>query len=155
MSLTAIIILIVIGVLLMLVEFLVLPGTNVAGIIGIVLIIGGIFYAYKDVGLPQANFVLFGTLILVVGSIVLALRSDTWKKMSLNNSIGSKVETIAPDSVKPGDQGRTLTRMAPVGKALVNDIEMEARSRHEFLDPNTLIEVLEVIGNQIIVKPIE
>ena len=48
MSLTAIIILIVVGLLLVLIEFFVLPGTNVAGIIGILLVVGAIFFSYRD-----------------------------------------------------------------------------------------------------------
>ncbi len=155
MTLTAVVILILIGILLMLIEFLVLPGTNIAGIVGIVLIVGGIYFSYKDVGTPQSHYVLFGTLVLVVGSIVVALRSDTWSKMALNTSIDSKVENIVAGAVKPGDQGKTISRLAPVGKALVNNEQYEAKSHHMFLDPNTPIEVLEVNGNQIIVKPIE
>jgi membrane-bound ClpP family serine protease len=155
MTLTAVVILILIGVLLMLIEFLVLPGTNIAGIVGIVLIVGGIYFSYKDVGVPQAHFVLVGTFILVVGSIVLALRSDTWSKLSLKTSINSKVENIEPNSVKPGDVGKTISRLAPVGKVLVNNEVCEAKSGHQFLDPNVPVIVVKVKGNQIVVKPIE
>ncbi len=155
MSLTAVILLILIGLALILVEFLVLPGTNIAGIVGILLLIGGIYFSYKDIGVPTAHFVLGATLLLMVGSIVLALRSKTWNKLSLNESIDGKVENILAGSVKPGDRGETLTRLAPMGSVLVNEQSFEARAGHHFLDPHTPVEVVKIEGNVLEVKPIE
>ena len=155
MSLTAVIILIAIGLLLILIEFLVLPGTNISGIIGILLIIGGIYFAYKDIGVPIANYVLVGSLLVMIGSLILALRSNTWNRVSLNTSIDSKVENTETQFVQPGDKGMAVTRLAPIGTVVVNDKSFEGKSGHKFIDPNTPIEVITVNGNQLIVKPIE
>lgn len=153
MTLTAILILIFLGVLLILIEFLILPGTNIAGIIGLLLIIGGIYFGYKDIGAPIAHYILFGSFLFMISSITLALRSSTWKKASLTTSIDSKVTTIIADSVKIGDIGETVTRLAPVGKVRVNNQVIEAKSNHLFLDPNTEVIVTKIEGNQIEVKP--
>ncbi len=155
MTLTTIIILIVLGLLLILVEFLLLPGTHVAGIIGIVLILAAIIFGYKTLDRYVAHMVLTGTFVLMVGSITLSLRSKTWKKLALTDTIDSKVITVDPNTVKSGDMGKTITRLAPVGKVLIHNQSYEARSGHLFLDPNTPVEVVSVEGNQIIVKPIE
>ncbi len=69
MSLTAVIILIIVGLLLVLVEFFILPGTNVAGIIGIILIIGAVYFSYRDLGTPLAHYILAGSILLMVGSV--------------------------------------------------------------------------------------
>jgi len=155
MSLTAILVLIILGVLLILVEFLILPGTNFAGIIGLLLMIGGIYFGYKDIGTPIAHFILGGSFLFMIGAITLALRSDTWKKISLNTSIEGKVLNIEDNTINPGDMGETVTRLAPMGKVRVNNLVVEAKSSHHFLDPHTPIEVIRVSGNQIEVKPIE
>lgn len=155
MTLTAILILIFLGVLLILVEFLILPGTNIAGIIGLLLIIGGIYFGYKDIGTPIAHYILFGSLTFMVVSIVFALRSETWKKASLKTSIDSKVTNIIENSIEVGDEGETVTRLAPIGKARIKDQVVEAKSNHLFLDPHTPITVTGVHGNQIEVKPKE
>ncbi len=153
MTLTAILVLIFIGIILILVEFLVLPGTNIAGIIGLLLIIGGIYFSYKDLNTIVAHFILGGTFLFMIAAITFAIRSNTWQKLSLNTSIDSKVENIKKDTVAVGDKGITITRLAPIGKAMVNEIAFEAKSNHKFLDPNTPIEVINIMGNQIIVKP--
>lgn len=155
MSLTAVIVLIAIGFLLIFIEFLVLPGTNIAGVLGIVMIIGGIIFAYRDVGAPMAHYVLVGALLFMILAIVFMLRSNTWHKMSLNTAIDSKVENTDTQFVKKGDQGIAVTRLAPIGKVMVNDHTFEGKSGHKFIDPNTPIEVVKVDGNQLIVKPIE
>lgn len=155
MSLTAVIILIAIGLVLIFIEFLVLPGTNVAGILGIVMIIGGIIFAYRDVGVPVAHYVLFGSLVFMILAIVIMLRSKTWSKMALNTVVDGTVKNADTQFVKPGDQGISLTRLAPIGKVQVNDKAFEGKSGHKFINPNTPIEVISVDGNQLIVKPIE
>lgn len=155
MSLTAILVLIFLGVLLILIEFLVLPGTNVAGIIGLLLIISGIYFGYKDLGTPTAHYILGGAFLFMTGAITWALRSDTWKKVSLNTSIDGQVKNIEDNTINIGDIGETVTRLAPMGKVRVNELVVEAKSNHKFLDPHTAVEVTRLSGNQIEVKPIE
>lgn len=155
MTLTAILILIAVGLLLILIEFLVLPGTNIAGILGIIMIIAGIYFGYRDIGPPVANYILAGSLVFMAGSITYVLRSKTWQKLSLNSSIDGKFENVETLTVKPGDQGKSMTRLNPIGTVMVNEKTFEGKSGHKFIDPNTPIEVIKVIGNQLLVKPIE
>jgi membrane-bound ClpP family serine protease len=155
MSLTAVIILIIVGLLLVLVEFFILPGTNIAGIIGIILIIGAVYFSYRDLGTPIAHYILAGSVLLMAGSIFGALRSNTWSKLSLTSTIDGKMVNVEPNQVAPGDKGITLTRLNPMGKVMINSVVFEGSSRHHFIDQNTPIEVIKVSGNQIIVKPIE
>ena len=153
MSLTAIIILLFLGLILILFEFLVLPGTNISGIIGIVLILAGIYFGYKYLGATKGHIILISTFIVMVVTMILILRSNTWKSMSLKTTINSKVENIEIKNIKTGDKGKSLTRLAPIGTVLVNDKTFEGMSGHKFIDPNTPIEVIKIEGNQLIVKP--
>ncbi len=155
MSLTAIIILILVGMLLLLLEVFVLPGTNVAGIFGLLFIIGAIFYSYRDLGTPIAHFVLVGSLLLTSGSVLLGLRSNTWKRLSLKTTIDSKMANMEPNEVAVGEKGITITRMNPMGRILINNKSFEAKSSHRFIDQERPIEVVKIEGNQIIVKLIE
>jgi len=153
MSLTAIIILLFLGLILILFEFLVLPGTNISGIIGIVLILAGIYFGYEYLGATKGHIILISTFIVMVVTMILILRSNTWKSMSLKTTINSKVENIEIKNIKTGDKGKSLTRLAPIGTVLVNDKTFEGMSGHKFIDPNTPIEVIKIEGNQLIVKP--
>jgi len=154
MSLTAIIILLLLGLILLVFEFLVLPGTHISGIIGIMLILASIFYGYRDLGTPAGHYLLLVTFIAIIGTIVIVLRSNTWQRIALKTTISSKVENTETQFIKPGDIGKTLTRLGPVGMVMVNDMTFEAKSGHKFIDPNTSVEVVKVEGNQLVVKPI-
>jgi membrane-bound ClpP family serine protease len=52
----------------------------------------------------------------------------------------------------PGDEGLTLSRLAPIGKARINGITVEAKSMDELIDENTPVEVIRVDGYNVIVK---
>ena len=56
------------------------------------------------------------------------------------------------DKVKPGDTGQTTTRLAPVGKALINSHEFEVTSISDLIERGAAIEVVEVSKNKITVK---
>ena len=73
--------------------------------------------------------------------------------MGLRANIESRNEPFDTQKIKPGDIGKTITRLAPMGKALVNDITCEAKSTGTFINENTEIEVIKVLNTQIIVKP--
>jgi membrane-bound ClpP family serine protease len=155
MGLSAIVGLILLGLLLLVLEFLVLPGTNVAGILGIVLIIAAIYYGYKSLGVPAGHFVLVGSLVAMIFTTVLILRSKTWRKISLDTSIDSKVEDLGIKNIKIGDTGKAVSRLAPIGMVEINNTVVEGKSGHKFIDPDTFVEVINISRNQVIVKPIE
>lgn len=155
MSILGIVLLILLGVLLFLVEFLIIPGVTVAGIGGAVLLGVAVFVSYRTHGTTVGNYTLLSVLLISVLSLVMALRSKTWRRFMLKTNIDSKVEVgLEEQKIKPGDSGITMTRLAPVGMVTVNNMTIEGKSIGGFLDPNTKIEVVKVLGTQVIVKPI-
>jgi len=153
MSIIAIIFLILLGIVLFLIEFLLIPGVTIAGIGGALLMGGGVYMAYKVYGNTVGNYTLLGTLLFIFLTIYFSLKSRTWKKFMLNSKIEGKARTISEDVIKKGDVGKTITRLAPIGKALVSGITIEAKSTGQFIDENTDIEVVKVLKSNIIVKP--
>jgi membrane-bound ClpP family serine protease len=155
MSILAIILLIVLGIFLFVVEFLLVPGVTIAGIGGAIIMAVAVYSAYKTHGAAAGNYALIATLVLSVGGFAYALRAKTWKKLALSKNIEGKVEVgLENDTVKVGDRGEALTRMAPIGKVMINNIIVEGKSQQGFLDQNTSVEVIKVLNTQIIVKPI-
>ncbi|MDP4187451.1 MAG: NfeD family protein [Bacteroidota bacterium] len=153
MSVISIVLLIILGIFLLLVEFFIIPGINVAGIGGVLLIIGGIFMTYQLHGPVTGTYVLAGSLILTLIILYFALRSSTWKKLMLHTEIDGKVNTIEKNEIKPGDKGYALTRLAPIGRVQIKDIDAEGKSIAGFIDENTEVIVVKITGSQIIVKP--
>lgn len=152
---TFIIILILVGILMLLLEILVIPGSGVAGIIGFGLMIAGIWMAYSREGTQAGHITLAITLGVNLIGLLLALRSKTWKKAMLSTAIDSKVRTIDPTQLNVGDKGKTISRCAPMGKATFNNKFFEVSAQSEFIDEDVEIEILRINGNKIIVKQIK
>ncbi len=147
-----IITLIVTGVIFLLLEILVVPGATVVGIAGVGMITGGIYLSYSHFDLQTGNLTLAASMVFIIVSIGLALKSKTWKKAMLNDEVRSKVNIINQDTIKKEDEGLTISRLNPMGKALINNEYYEVSSKDNFIDENTPIVVTKVDGNKIIVK---
>lgn len=154
MIIAAIILLIILGIVLLILEFFVIPGATVVGIGGFLSISGGIYMSYINYGTTAGNLTAIGAVLAFIVSIVLAFKSGTWRKMSLSDEITSKVNTEV-DFLKPGDKGITVSRLAPMGKIMINDVYYEAKSESGFIDHNIAIIVSKIINKQAIVAPVD
>jgi len=156
MSLGLIIFLIILGLLLFIVEFMLIPGVTIAGIGGAVCLITAIVFSFVSFGTGPGLLILGITVIIMVILTVLMLKAGTWKKFALKTSIDSKVDNVGASEgrVKPGDRGVTVTRLVPGGKVLVNGEYFEAKSIDILIDPRQEIEVVKIDDNKLIVKPI-
>ncbi len=143
---------IVIGLLFLVLEILVIPGVGIAGVIGFILIAVGVWQAYAGHGMVAGHLTLGGTVVLSILTLVLSIRSKTWKRIALSTSIDSKVNVIDTEKIRPGDSGRTVSRLAPMGKAMINGEFFEVSTNGDFIDQQTEIEVVKIEYNKIIVK---
>ncbi len=152
MSWILILTIIVIGLALLLLEILVVPGTTIVGLVGLAMLAFGVLSTYTSFGTTAGTLVLIGTLVFSVTALVLALKSETWKKAMLGSEMNGRVNTIEENKVQAGDEGITISRLNPMGKALINEEYYEVTSRDNLIDQNTPIVVSKVDGNKIIVK---
>ena len=155
MSVALIIVLIVIGLALLVVEVVVLPGITVSGIAGVLLIGCSIFLTFKWFGSTAGIYVLIGTSILFIIFLIYALRAKTWDRLSLHSEIDSKVNVVDTNDIKFGDKGTTVSRLAPIGKILIHGKIMEGKSEFGLIDENKEIEVVQVNESTIIVQEIK
>lgn len=153
MSLLAILLLVLIGVLLVLLEIFVVPGITVAGIGGLALLIASVYFAYDSFGTTTGHAVLLGIVLLVIILFTLAFKSSTWDRIMLKTQIDSDTDTHKKDVFKVGEKGIAVTRLAPMGRVEVHGIEIEAQSTGIYIDPETEIEIVKVLKNKLIVKP--
>jgi len=143
---TVIIILIVLGILLFVIEFLLVPCVTVAGIGGLVLTVFGVYKAFNDFGSTAGAWVLIGTIVLSVFVIAMSLRARTWNRLMLKTNIKGTVDKdLTEEQVKMGDLGTALTRLAPMGKIVVNDLVREAKSTEGYIDEHSEIEIVWIV----------
>jgi len=152
MTLTAIILLVILGVVLLLLEVLVLPG-GIVGIIGFAIIVLSIYLAYgKDN--TTGHIVLASSVAVSVGLVYLSLRARTWDRLALNSNVESKSPAIDQDSIQVGDSGKAISRIAPRGTAKINGQLVEVTSLGDLIDEATELEVIKVEGTKIVVNPL-
>jgi len=152
MSLTLIIILIVAGLLFLLLEVMVIPGTTVVGVAGFALIAFSVWESYHTFGTPIGHFVLLGTIFFTILTIYLSLKSKTWNKIMLKTEVDGRVNEIDTNNIKVGDSGVSVSRLAPSGKALFNNEYYEVHTNGEFIDQETNILVTHFLDNKLFVK---
>lgn len=152
MSWLLIAVFIILGLSFLVLEILVIPGVGFAGVVGFVLITIAIWLTYSHFGSTAGHLVLAGTFILTFLTLVLSLRSKTWKNISLRDAINSRVNVVEAGRVNAGDEGVTSSRLAPMGKALINGEFYEVSTTGAFIDQKTKVIVEKIDNNKIFVK---
>lgn len=151
MSWLLIIILICLGVVFLLLEVLVIPGTTVAGIVGFAMIFVGLWQAYASKGIMEGHITLGLTIVITAVTLYFSFKAGTWKRMALKTSIDSRMDQLEGIIIKEGDSGNTVSRLAPSGKALINNEIVEVHTFGEFIDQEVEISVISVKDNKIFV----
>lgn len=151
-----IITLIAIGLLLIAIEVLIIPGIGIAGILGVLSLIGAVFISFSMYGATTGLIILGAIIFILIIFTWIILRSDTWKKLTLNDSIKSRVNTtIEENSLVIGDTGIVTARLSPIGKARFNSTEAEVKSIEGIINSGEKIKIIKIEDNTIIVKQID
>lgn len=151
-----IIILIAVGLLLLLVETLLIPGFAVTGILGIASLGAACYLAFTRLGTTAGIIVTVVCILLAAALLVWVLRSSTWKKATLNTNIDAKVDVNADKKgIEIGSKGIAETRLAPMGMVRFEDgTKAEVSSADGFIDPGCQVVVSSMEGEKIFIKKI-
>lgn len=143
--------LILLGIGLLVVEFVLLPGITIAGIAGFLAMVAGVFFAYRDLGAATGHLTLVGTLVVNTFVVIRVFRAQTWKKVGVISEINSKVNVLKTD-IKVGDLGESISRIAPAGKAMIGENIIEVHSEDGFIDQHENIIVAHIKNNKVFIK---
>lgn len=153
MSLTLLILLlIVVALLLFAIEALVTPGFGVAGILATLCIIAADILVYIEYG----GAATLAAVLVSVAAVLLFFRwlahSKTLDRISLHATISSISATPEQLSIRPGDEGVALTRLALIGNAEIGGKTVEVKSADGFINEGTPIIVTAVSEALILVR---
>lgn len=146
--------LIFLGILLILIELLLIPGVGVAGILGLAALVAAPYYAFVHIGTKTGIIVTLIILALIALSIIYILRAKTWKKFETHTVIDSRLNEET-EHLSAGQTGKAITRIAPMGTARFEEISCEVKSENNsMIDAGTELEITRIEDKKIYVKPI-
>lgn len=161
------------GVLMLLLEIFVIPGFGFVGVFGIVFIAAGLFgmlirNAPDELPWPRGpqGWDLFiqgasGMILGIIGTVLAGMaitrylpESRLFRGLVLKPAGGIIEEPISSTTpaAAVGSQGQTLTDLRPAGTARFGDKVLDVVSRGEYIAKGCGIEIIEVLGNRIVVK---
>ncbi len=146
-----IVFLVVVAILLLLLEIFLLPGITIASVGGFLFAIGGVIYAYS-VSEMVGHITLISSVVAFGLAFFWLLRSKSFNRVALKTDIDSKLTSSRELGIEPGDEGITLSRLAPIGKASIKGITVEAKSTGEFIDEEFPVVVIRVDGYNVLVE---
>ena len=155
-----------VGVLLLLVEVLLIPGFGLAGLSGIGILLWGLYELLLPdvpVGHEIHSMVLTGFTIGIIGGIIgfillfkLMTKTEFWQKLTSPNvqekekgyssSIGLEDLT--------GEEGITDTDLRPSGWVNVGDQRIFVVTEGSYINKNEKVKILSVDGNRVVVRKI-
>jgi membrane-bound ClpP family serine protease len=151
---TIIILLLLIGLALIIIEVIFIPGTTVIGLIGVVFSIVGIVISYKNFGNEVGFYILLGVVATTAIALFYSFRSGMWTKFSLKSSIKSKVNEGLMNALQVGDEGKAISSLKPMGKVQFLSGQFEVKTLGDYVDVGTTVKIVHVEPSQIIVKPL-
>lgn len=143
--------LLVAGAVLLLLET-VLPGL-IAGILGLLCLIGGVIQAYVVFGAEIGNYVLAGVVVaLMIGTFlwVKYLPTSRAGRIFASKSIGGNVNAERPELLH--QSGTTLTTLRPCGTALIGGRRIDVVTEGSFIEPHTPVKVVAIEGLRVVVR---
>ncbi len=156
-----------VGVVLLFIEIMLIPGFGIAGISGIVIILWGLYALLLPdvpVGQEVQSMAITGLTIGIVGGIIgvillfrLMTKTKFWKKLSspavqsiaegYNSSIG--LEKLV------GTKGVTETDLRPSGWIHCGEKRIFVVTEGSYIDKDAKVKILSVDGNRVVVREIE
>ncbi len=152
MEILIVIFLFVVCAVLMSVELFIIPGTSVAGIAAGCCLVAANYVTFSWYGITTGVWVTAASIVACCLLGYWMTHSKTLDKYSLQKSIDSTAATQEQLSVRPGDEGVAVTRLALIGNADIGGRLVEVKSADGFLDEGTPVVVVRVEDARITVK---
>ena len=150
MDIILVITFIVLGIVFSVLEIFFLPGVSIGGIVGTLFTGAGIWYAFAKLGVTAGWIVVAVSVLVLLFVIVYFIKGKPLDKMALDKELETN-NFYDMSKVAVGDTGVTLSRLAPMGKVLINGEEYEAKFCEGFLDRGVDVVVIDIDGNVLLV----
>jgi membrane-bound serine protease (ClpP class) len=160
--------LIALGLLLLGLEIVVIPGFGVVGMLGIIALGAGLFLSFlgqypTPADLWRTGTMLFISLVVVAlgtaGMVLLLPATPFWMRLRLGTRLVQQPEEAplqesCPLAPELGLEGVTLTPLRPSGIGLFEGKRLDILSEGDYLPADTPVKIIHVEGNRLVVRSI-
>lgn len=142
------------GVLIIIAEIF-LPSGGLLSLMAVGLFGYSLFIVFHDISTMAGTYFVLADLfiipILVAVGLKIVARSPATLRETLSSANGVVSQSPELDNFL-GGSGKSVTPLHPGGTAIINDQRVDVVSRGEYIDKDKDLVVVEVTGNQIIVR---
>ncbi len=151
----SVLLLILIGLILIVIELIFVPGTTIVGIAGLACLVVGVFLSFQFFGPNVGWIVMIVSSVAGFGILVYGLRSKAWEKFSLKRAIDSKVNEDIPLNLKVGQVGQAISALRPMGSAEFGTKVVEVSSHGNYVKTGQKIQIVKIDNKKVYVEPFE
>jgi membrane-bound ClpP family serine protease len=146
--------LVALGVFLLYVEVIFVPGTTFVGLIGLLLAAAGIWTAYGTLGTNTGHIILALTILSSAALIFFAFRRQSWNRFALKDTLDGHVNA-RPELLMEGQTGLAVSALRPSGTANFGEGHYEVHTRGEYLSAGTPIRIVRIVNYKVTVEKIQ
>ena len=146
--------LLILGLALVIVEVIFVPGTTVVGVIGVIFAGTGVLFTFREYGSETGYYVLLGSSAVTAMALYFSFKSNAWSHFANKSAITSKVNEGLNATLQLGDEGVAVSSLKPMGTVQFKGGRFEVRTLGDYVNVGTKVKIVHVEPNQIIVKPL-
>ncbi len=151
----SVLLLITIGLLLIMIELIFVPGTTIVGIGGLACLVVGVFLSFQFFGPNVGWVVMIVSSVSGFGILAYGLRSKAWEKFSLKRTIDSKVNEAFPLNLEVGQVGQAISALRPMGNAEFGEKVVEVSSHGSYVKTGQKIQIVKIDNKKVYIEPYE
>jgi membrane-bound serine protease (ClpP class) len=142
------------GVLIIIAEIF-LPSGGLLSLVAAGLFGYSLFIVFHDISTMAGTYFVLADLFIIPILIAVGLKILARSPATLRNTLSSDSGVVSQSSELENFldcEGKSVTDLHPGGTAIINDQRVDVVSRGEYIDKDKDLVVVEVTGNQIIVR---
>jgi membrane-bound serine protease (ClpP class) len=138
--------LVAVGIALIVAEVYLVPGFNVVGIVGMLVILFAVGFAFAETGWVGGVTTLAGSSIVLVGTFTWLYQSGAWDQFVLSANLRSHPADTARENDQRarylGRDGLAITPLRPTGVVEVDGERIEVTTEGEFVAAGSSVKVV-------------
>lgn len=144
--------LLIIGLILLLIEVLFIPGTTFVGVFGMIVSLAGVIYAFASFESETAYWIVGIAAILNLIAVWYGFSSGVWNRFSLKSAMQGGAFDGRTLGLSVGMIGKATSDIKPVGKAEFGEKSFEVKSEAGFIEVGKEVVIIKIENNKILVK---